>query len=342
MAAAPSPALDYSHLLALSTPVGVYEHALGVVPRVEHGYCVDDVARALVVTVREASPSTEVAALAHTCLDFILAALRPSGLMHNRRDAEGRWTDGPSTDDHWGRAIWALGTAAAESSDLLISSRAFIGASTAMQQRSPWPRSMAYAVLGAARMLVVDREHAPSLALLRDAQHRTIAPRNDTFWPWPEDRLTYANAVIPEAMIATADALDDPELLRHGLQLLNWLVGEQMHDGHLSVVSSQGRARGAAKPAFAQQPIEVACLAEACRQAFVATHNQHWLAVIDRCLAWFEGSNDLGLPMHDPASGGGCDGLEADGVSINQGAESTLAWLATWQISRMPSLIAAR
>ncbi|MFA7323090.1 MAG: hypothetical protein WC005_01900 [Candidatus Nanopelagicales bacterium] len=332
--------LDFSHLVSLTTRLGVYEHAQGVEPRLEHGYCVDDVARALVVTSRASAPNQVVTDLARSYLDFVLAALRPSGLINNRRDVEGVWTDSPSTNDHWGRAIWALGTAAANSPDLMVSSRAFTGATTAMQVRSSWPRATAYAVLGASRMLLVDREHEPSLALLRDAQLSFAAPSNDTFWPWPEDRLTYANAVIPEAMIAVADALDDSALLRHGLMLLNWLIGEQMHDGHLSVVSSLGRARGAAKPAFAQQPIEVACLAEACRQAFVVTHNTHWLSVIDQCVAWFEGANDVGLPVHDPVTGGGFDGLEIGSVSRNEGAESTLAWLATKQITLMPTLVA--
>ena len=41
-------ALDpsYVHLARLTTVLGVFEHAAEDVPRVEHGYCVDDVARA--------------------------------------------------------------------------------------------------------------------------------------------------------------------------------------------------------------------------------------------------------------------------------------------------------
>ena len=42
---------------------------------------------------------------------------------------------------------------------------------------------------------------------------------------------------------------------------------------------------------------------------------------------WFLGANDLGLPLHDPATGGCQDGLLCDRVNENQGAESTLAFL---------------
>ena len=36
-----------AHLQALTDEKGLFEHALGDVPRREHGYCVDDVARGL-------------------------------------------------------------------------------------------------------------------------------------------------------------------------------------------------------------------------------------------------------------------------------------------------------
>jgi hypothetical protein len=42
---------------------------------------------------------------------------------------------------------------------------------------------------------------------------------------------------------------------------------------------------------------------------------------------WFLGRNDLGLPLYNPATGGCCDGLHMDRINLNQGAESTLAYL---------------
>jgi hypothetical protein len=41
---------------------------------------------------------------------------------------------------------------------------------------------------------------------------------------------------------------------------------------------------------------------------------------------WFLGSNDLGLSVYDPLTGGCCDGLHIDRLNENQGAESTLAY----------------
>ena len=55
--------------------------------------------------------------------------------------------------------------------------------------------------------------------------------------------------------------------------------------------------------------------------------------------AWFEGANDAGLMMWDPQTGGGFDGLHADGVNQNQGAESTLAVLSTMQHAQRLSTV---
>ncbi len=325
---------SYQHLLSMTTHIGLYEHALGDQPRLDHAYCVDDAARALIVTTRESQPAPPINNAVHIYLAFLEAAITPSGLIHNRRDLDGNWTDRASTDDHWGRAIWALGTAAATSLDLIVSSQSFIAATTLMQQRSPWPRSMAYSALGAAQILLIDPHHEPALSLVNDVKELLPHTRNDTFWPWPEDRLTYANAVIPQAMIAIATVQRNDSLMRDGLQLLRWLVNTQLLNGQLSLVSSQGFSRGSTPPAFAQQPIEAACLAEACAQAFDATADPYWLSVIELCLRWFNGANDLGEPVCIPSTGAGLDGLENDRVSLNQGAESTLAYLSTVQLFR--------
>lgn len=343
----------FDHLTRLTTPMGLYEHALGALPRTEHAYCVDDVARGLIVTTREPDASAEVRALAEGYLAFVLDAISPDGLLHNRRGLDGRWTDRPSADDHWGRALWALGTAAANSPDSDLAAQAKAGAAMALRSRSPWPRAMAYACLGAGQVLRCDPEDVSALRFLADARRALPRPIPDPAWPWPEERLTYANPVLAEALIVIGRALHDQTSLDEGLLLLQWLVGVQQHRGHLSVVASvgwtledcrdaDGPEVSVTRPRYAQQPIEVAALAEACRTAYEATGERRWLEVIVQCRAWFGGANDAGARMCDPATGGGFDGLEETGPSLNQGAESTLAWLSTLQLALLPELSGAR
>ena len=326
------PRLRFDHLERLATPTGLYEHARGVVPRVEHGMCVDDVARALLVAVRTPEPDGGLVALTDVFLAFLADAQAPQGLMHNRRTSGGDWVDLPSADDHWGRALWAWGTAVRRSSSTTVVAGARHAAHVAMAARSVHPRATAYAALGAVQILAAAPDDTRAFALLRDAR---VALRADPPGPgarWHFGRLTYANAVLPEAMIAIGDALGDADLLRDGLALLEWLVDEQTTGRHLSVVPAGGRGPGDARPGFDQQPIEVAGLAEAATTAWSATGVDDWLGVLAMCVGWFEGDNDSALPMRDATTGGCYDGLESGSVNTNQGAESTLAWLATQQL----------
>ena len=157
---------------------------------------------------------------------------------------------------------------------------------------------------------------------------------DDASWPWPEPRLAYANGVLPEAMIAAGAALDDSTLCQRGLDLLAWLLAVETAEGHLSPTPVAGRGPEDAKPGFDQQPIEVSSLADACARAAVVDANEIWRDGVRAAAAWFMGDNDANEPMWDPTTGGGYDGLHADGVNNNQGAESTLAVISTMQHAR--------
>ena len=318
----------FTHLGHLTDAVGLFEHAEGTVPRAEHGYCVDDVARALVVTSRETDPSPDVESLSGTYLAFLAAAQHSSGRFHNRRTVEGVWVDAPGLGDWWGRALWGLGTAAARSP--AHADEAMRRFSAGADHRAPWSRAMCFAALGAAEVLSADPGHRSARALLRDAARFVDVPP-DGSWPWPEPRLRYANAVIPEVLIAAGVLLDVPRWTEQGLRVLDWLLDAETRAGHLSVVPAGGWAPGEPRPGFDQQPIEVAALGDACARAHAVTGDRIWSDAVIRCAAWFDGDNDAQTPLWDPQTGGGFDGLEPFGRNENQGAESTLALLSTRQ-----------
>ena len=322
--------ISFTHLRRLTDAGGLYEHACGTQPRPEHGYCVDDVARALVVVCREAGP--EVDDLREQYLAFVLAAQLPDGRFRNRRAADLTWQDAPPdgepVEDCWGRALWGLGAAFARGS--LPALAAF---ERGARWRTPHPRALAFASFGAADVLATLPDHRPSRDLLQAAATLIGRPATDRAWPWPEERLTYANAALPEALFAAGKALQDPSLVADGRRLLSWLLDVQTRDGHLSVVPAGGwgPADIGTGPGFDQQPIEVAALADACARAFTVAGNPRWTDGLRLSASWFRGANDAGAPLVDPESGGGCDGLHAHGRNENQGAESTLALLSTLQ-----------
>lgn len=327
--AVPEP--PFAHLMRLSDDTGLFEHARHATVRREHGYCTDDVARGLVVISREADPSPELLRLAERYLAFLTHAQHADGLFHNRLSFDRRWIDQPGLGDWWGRALWGLGTAAARCPVAWIRSEALLAFTRGASCRATAPRAMAFAALGAAELLRADPGHDAAAALLSDAAATIGRPGADPGWPWPYDRLTYANAALAEAVIDAGDLLDDPPLLAAGLRMLTWLLDIQNGDGHLSVLPSAGWQRGSPRLRHDQQPIEVAALADACATAAAITGESAWATAVHRCITWFLGDNDLGHLMWDPATGGAYDGLTLHGPNLNQGAESTLALISTLQ-----------
>jgi hypothetical protein len=324
------PAVDYEHLFRMSDDTGLLEHAKGAIPRREHGYCLDDVARGLVVLSRERDPSQQVLRLAGTYLAFTAHAQDTEGSFRNRLAYDRRWLDQPSTGDWWGRAMWALGSVATSCGPEWLRVEALDRFSLGCRQRSPWLRASAFAALGAAEVVTLLPDHTEARSLLVDFV-RSVGWSEDGAWPWPEARLSYANARIPDALLAAGAALGAGEVVERGTALLDWLVRWQTIDDHLSPVPVGGTGSTPVTPGFDQQPIEIAALADAAARAFELSGEDRWSGIVERAVAWFDGANDVGTPMRDPGTGGGYDGLTATGPNLNQGAESTIAWLLTAQ-----------
>lgn len=313
---------------------GTFEHADHSAPRLEHGYCTDDMARLLVVTSREPEPSELARALGRKALRFVAEAQGPKGDCLNRRDRSGYWFGRLGVEDCWGRSVWGLGTAAARSSDALVARLALARFERAAQQRSPWPRATAFAALGASEVVRAYPGNAPAVALLGAAAGSLGNASAGVSWPWPEPYLSYANAVLPDSLMAIGSALGRQDLVDEGISLLAWLLDHETNAGHLSVTPVGGSTVGDGKPGFDQQPIEVAALADACARAATLAPGGNWLSAVDGAVDWFLGDNDSGAVMWDPETGGGYDGLTAKGPNLNQGTESTLALISTLQLGR--------
>lgn len=241
--------------------------------------------------------------------------------------ADETWLDEVGSPDSNGRAIWALGYAAQYSAQAEVRIRALRcldRALPALDQLS-WPRARAFGLLGLSHWRQV--EPAPVLDSLEegfssslvDALKRCSTPD----WRWFEEQLTYCNARLPEALIASGhrDA---------GLESLDWLCHVLEVDGRVSLIGNRGwYSRGGERAVFDQQAVDAAALVSAC----VAAHRlgeQRFRYWAELGFAWFEGRNVGGRSMIDPETGGCYDGLLEDGVNTNQGAESLLAWLLAW------------
>jgi hypothetical protein len=335
-----SPAPNFDHLVQLTDHQGTHEHALFASPRPEHGYCTDDMARVLVVTSRQPDATPVVRDLITLSLRFLDGAIDGGGTCRNRMRRDGVWEDKPGVADCWGRAIWGLGSAASHCDDTEVARAATMLFNRSCVQRSTWPRAMAFAGLGAAELLERTPDHVAARVLLSGVADlmQDIPPGID--WIWPEPRLTYANAILPEVMIAAGSTLGRPGLLDRGLELLSWLLERESFDGHLSLTPAGGAGPLDTSPQFDQQPIEAAAMADACTRATGVDGDQRWTKGVESAVNWFLGYNDSQVVMRDPSTGGGFDGLQRDGANLNQGAESTLALLSTLQHGRSLALVA--
>lgn len=328
-------AVIFDHLDRLSDTTGLFEHALLSEPRRTHGYCVDDVARGLVVVCRERRRTPVLVRLEHTYLNFVVRAISDDGRCHNRMGADGDWHDDPSLGDWWGRALWGLGAAAVRGSSPAVRAQALATFTVAATQRSPHSRAIAGAALGAAEVLGAYPGDRAARGLL--SAGAIALPQNAISWDWrwPEPRLRYGNGILPHALIVTGAALGTPAVLTRGLTMLGFLLATETRDGRLSVTPAHGRGPGDSGPQFDQQPIEVGAIADSCATAYQVTGDPRWLAGIRLAWNWFLGDNDSSTMMFDPETGAGYDGLNSDGRNLNQGAESTLAMLSTAQHARM-------
>jgi len=341
------------HLARLTDATGMFQHATHTIPNFAEGYCTDDNARALLLTVlleELGQGGTQVHRLATTYAAFLQAAFdRGRRRFRNFLDFDRRWLEEVGSEDCHGRALWALGTCVGRSRRPDLPSWAASHFELALPAilETTSPRTWAFALLGIReylRRLGGDRLSAQArdtlTARLIDLYERTATPD----WPWFEEVLSYDVARLPQALIATGRDGGNARALEVGLHALGWLVTVQRApQEHFRAIGCNGFYRKGHKRArFDQQPIEANATVSACLEAYRATQDPAWMNEARSAFEWFLGRNDLGQDLYDPGTGGCCDGLQEDRVNRNQGAESTLAFLLSLaEMSLLESSVAA-
>jgi len=325
------------HLEAITDEIGIIQHARGPLPDLTHGYCTDDVARALLVDLLHAPELgwAEVAPSAWRAIRFLESAFADdNGRIRNFRGRAGEWLSGPSSEDAHGRAMLALGEAVGVVADdrfRNLAASLFERGLPGVAQLS-FMRPQAAALIGCDAALRNGLDGGTEAAYQRLAATLWQAVESGTrpgHWPWPEPQLTYENGLIPRALIIAGHRLGDPAKVRRGLDLLDWLVDvETSAAGHLSVVGNAGWwTRDGVRARFDQQPIEATALLLAAETAFELTGDEDHRSTMERCYGWFLGRNDRDKVIALPERGACYDGLTPSGVNRNQGAESCLMWL---------------
>ncbi len=335
------PLLKLQHLSRMTDGTGIFQHAIYNVPNYQEGYCTDDNARAFILSnlLDEATtaipvPKEQLDLLASRYLAFLAAAFcRESGRFRNFMTHDRRWLETAGSEDSHARALWALGTGASRSLNAgyrgLSGSLFELGLPAVTRFTSP--RSWAFTLLGLDEFEQAHPGH-PDVATMRNQLlEKLLACWHhcaDDEWPWFENSLTYDNSRLSQALILSGRSLSYSRSLEVGLESLRWLAAKQKSPtGHFRPIGSNGfHEKNGHRADFDQQPVEAQAMVSASLDAFRATRDDFWWSEAKCAFDWFLGRNDLGIPLHDPTSGGCRDGLHHSRVNENQGAESTLAF----------------
>jgi hypothetical protein len=332
------PRVKLDHLWRMTDSTGMLQHATYNIPNFAEGYCTDDNARALILTVLLEELGLESSRLdraAITYAAFLRHAFNPlTGRFRNFMAFDRRWLEEDGSDDSLGRAIWALSTCVGRSQrrGLQFSAVELLEPALRSALETTSPRTWALTMLGVheyLRRMSGDRLAAQvrdELTVRLIDMYTTTATAD---WPWFEEIVSYDNAKLSHALILSGRWTANDVALGIGLKSLRWLCTVQTSPrGCFRPVGVHGFfRRGADRAAFDQQPLEAHATVSACIEAYQTTGDSEWLDRARWAFEWFLGRNDLGLPVYDASTGGCRDGLLEDRVNENQGAESTLAML---------------
>ncbi len=332
------PPMSLDHLAAMCDDTGMAQHAVHAIADRSHGYCIDDNARALLLCCGLAGGTDAPLArrLSSTFAAFIQHGWNPDNRrFRNFMSFDRRWLEDAGSEDSHGRTLWALGTYSARAcspgharwaKELFSEALDGVAAFTS-------PRAWAFTLLGLAPYCAVYAEDYTAARLraeLADRLEKLLSAREGPEWTWFENGLSYDNARLPQALIATGAAMRSATMVEAGLRSLRWLVTMQTAgEGHFRPVGSHGflMASRNMPQAFDQQPLEACATIAACIAAQGVDPGSSWRAEAERAFAWFLGANDLGIELADVATGSCRDGLHPDRANENRGAESVLSFL---------------
>jgi len=290
------------------------------------GYAIEDQARALVLALKIGE-----GALAEKFLKLILQSIVDGRGVDPLRLADGALS---GKVDNFSEAsaevFWSLAeffTTSPEDSRIGVS---LDGLKIGLLE-SDSPRAIAYTILGLAKLNGED-----ATQILGDKLVALYQQYSSDSWQWFEDKLVYANALLPWALLEAHKAISNKTFLAIGLESLEFLYRNLHLNGVPVLVGNKGWwAPGKEIPYFDQQPIDAAYLCLASLSAYKITSNEKYLHKGNFYYSWFFGNNILNKSLVR-ADGACFDGLGRREVNKNTGAESNICYLlATIQLAQI-------
>ena len=334
------PEINRSHQINMTTDFGIIQFAKINKPELNSGYTLDDNARALVAMCQQYELTTDKLDLAYInlYLDFIKFCQQPNGKFLNYVSIDKKFTaqNNENLDDSNGRAIWALGYLLSisyklPSATVKIADQLFNKA-LANVNNIHSTRAMAFIIKGI-YLSNYNLNIYTKTKLIKHFANKLVQmyrhESNDN-WQWYESYLTYANSILPEAMLYAYLATGDLVYKKIAQNSFRFLLSKTFENNSIKVISNKGWLHNnslANKPVGGEQPIDIAYTIIALNKFYQVFNQKEFLDKMNSAFNWFLGDNHLHQIIYNPCTGGCYDGLEEDYINLNQGAESTISYL---------------
>lgn len=291
----------------------------------------------------ERTGSRQVLQLVSTYLSFLHYAQTPAGRFHNFMSYDQVWLDDQSSDDCFGRVMWACGYALSAELHPNIKkvAKQLFDAALRWVPFTHSLRACAYITMGCFYYL----KHMPDAQPVRSALETMADSVRDEYrrnaksdWAWYEDVLTYSNGMLPRSLFLAHMEIGKQDYLDVGVESLEFLTSVCIVDGTLHPIGCNGwYIKGQERAWYDQQPVDPVGHMLSYLAAYDATKDEKYLLHAKTCFDWFFGHNSVGESLYDPVTGGCYDALGPSGPNFNQGSESTICCLLA-QLSMQPYL----
>lgn len=323
-----------THLRILTDDMGIIQHAKFSTLDRKTGYTTDDNARALIVVGKHYQLYRDELSLSliNTYLGFLYFMQKSDGWSHNYLGYDRSFLDESGSEDCLSRVLWATGFLLTVdiSENLKNMAKHIFLTSYPQILNLKSLRAKAITIQGLFCYYEAQNEEEIKLRikLMADSLVESYHANHTENWSWFEDVITYANAKLPLGLLLAYKILGDEEYKKVAMETLDFLCSHTIIENRFWPVGNRGWfPKNGKKALFDQQPIESKCMVETLLTAYQIFGQEHLYQKALLVFDWFLGRNTQGEMLYDPVTGGCYDGIMAHEINLNQGAESTIAYL---------------
>jgi len=333
------PVIKLDQLKKMTTDIGIIQFSKINQPDISTGYTLDDNARAMIAMCMYYKSTGDKESIKYIWeyLSFIKYCQQPKGDFLNYTDQNNHFTaqnDDVNLDDSNGRAAWALGYLISLSEFLpagIISEANKIIEKTFLPSHSLHStRAMAFSIKGLYyyHSTVKSTENLVLIQTLANRLVQMYKNESEKGWEWFESYLTYANSILPEAMLYAWLLTGDTTYKEIALKSFKFLLSQIYNENGIEVISNKHwLQKGQESGRYGEQPIDVAYTIMTLSKFYDAFQDENYRLKMETAFNWFLGDNRLHQIIYNPCTGGCYDGMEESNINLNQGAESTVSYL---------------